>query len=102
MKIGKGYIVGTGNEFFGPDYENILEKVSNINYVDKNYCVFYQPGSVYPFLKIANNFLPVKINIINPKKSFFFWQVYKAIGFKFLCFYFQSTKSHKIILSFLF
>jgi len=25
MKIGKGYIVGTGNEFFGPDYENILE-----------------------------------------------------------------------------
>lgn len=46
MKIGKGYIVGTGNEFFGPDYENILEKVSNINYVDKNYCVFYSIGKV--------------------------------------------------------
>ena len=46
MKIGKGYIVGTGNEFFGPDYENILERVSNINYVDKNYCVFYSIGEV--------------------------------------------------------
>lgn len=46
MKIGKGYIVGTGNEFFGPDYENILEKVSNINYIDKNYCVFYSIGEV--------------------------------------------------------
>jgi len=46
MKIGKGYIVGTGNEFFGPDYENILERVSNVNYVDKNYCVFYSIGEV--------------------------------------------------------
>lgn len=46
MKIGKGYIVGTGKEFFGPDYENILERVSNINYVDKNYCVFYSIGEV--------------------------------------------------------
>ncbi len=46
MKIGKGYIVGTGNEFFGPDYENILERVTNINYVDKNYCVFYSIGEV--------------------------------------------------------
>jgi Rps23 Pro-64 3,4-dihydroxylase Tpa1-like proline 4-hydroxylase len=46
MKIGKGYIVGTGNEFFGPDYENILEKVSNVNYVGKNYCVFYSIGEV--------------------------------------------------------
>jgi Rps23 Pro-64 3,4-dihydroxylase Tpa1-like proline 4-hydroxylase len=46
MKIGKGYIVGTGNEFFGPDYENILERVSNVNYVGKNYCVFYSIGEV--------------------------------------------------------
>jgi Rps23 Pro-64 3,4-dihydroxylase Tpa1-like proline 4-hydroxylase len=46
MKIGKGYIVGIGNEFFGPDYENILDKVSNIDYTNKNYCVFYSIGKV--------------------------------------------------------
>ncbi len=46
MKIGKGYIVGSGNEFFGPEYEDILEKVANINYADKNYCVFYSIGKV--------------------------------------------------------
>ena len=36
MKIGKGYIVGSGNEFFGPEYENILEKVANRIDVAKN------------------------------------------------------------------
>jgi Rps23 Pro-64 3,4-dihydroxylase Tpa1-like proline 4-hydroxylase len=42
----KGYIIGNGNEFFGPEYENILKKVNEIDYKSKKYCVFYSVGTV--------------------------------------------------------
>ena len=41
-----GYIVGNGNEFFGPEYETILRKVADEDYMSKRYCVFYSIGKV--------------------------------------------------------
>ena len=41
-----GYIVGNGNEFFGPEYENILRNVADDDYKSKRYCVFYSTGKV--------------------------------------------------------
>jgi len=41
-----GYIVGKGNEFFGSEYENILERVTEDNWKSKRYCVFYSIGAV--------------------------------------------------------
>lgn len=41
-----GYILGNGNEFFGPEYENILRKVAEDDYKSRRYCVFYSTGKV--------------------------------------------------------
>jgi Rps23 Pro-64 3,4-dihydroxylase Tpa1-like proline 4-hydroxylase len=46
IKRDLGYIYGNGNEFFGPDYENILDKVNDIDYKKIRYCVFYSKGVV--------------------------------------------------------
>jgi len=41
-----GYIYGNGNEFFGSDYENILDKINNIDFKKLRFCVFYSKGVV--------------------------------------------------------
>jgi len=41
-----GYIVGNGNEFFGSEYETILKKVADEDFMSKRYCVFYSIGKV--------------------------------------------------------
>ena len=46
IKRDLGYIYGNGNEFFGPDYENILDKINDIDYKKTRYCVFYSKGTV--------------------------------------------------------
>ena len=46
IKRDLGYIYGNGNEFFGSDYENILDKINDIDYKKIRYCVFYSKGVV--------------------------------------------------------